>query len=40
MKKMDKNVYQNIGKGDFYGHQRRTLAIFRKALIKCGKYPF
>lgn len=38
--KMDKNVSQYIGKGDFYGHQRKTLAIFRKALIKCGKYPF
>lgn len=38
--KMDKKVYQNIGKGDFYGHQRKTLAIFREALIECGRYPF
>ena len=38
--KMDFKVYQNIGKGDFYGHQRKTLAIFREALIECGRYPF
>lgn len=38
--KMDEKVYQNIGKGDFYGHQRKTLAIFREALIECGRYPF
>ncbi len=38
--KMDSKVYQSIGKGDFYGHQRKTLAIFRKALIECGRYPF
>lgn len=38
--KMDEKIYQNIGKGDFYGHQRKTLAIFREALIECGRYPF
>ena len=38
--KMDEKVYQNIGKGDFYGHQRKTLAIFRAGLIECGRYPF
>lgn len=38
--KMDFKVYQNIGKGDFYGYQRKTLAIFREALIECGRYPF
>lgn len=38
--KMDEKVYQNIGKGDFYGYQRKTLAIFREALIECGRYPF
>ena len=38
--KMDEKVYQYIGKGDFYGHQRKTLAIFREALIECGRYPF
>ena len=38
--KMDFKVYQSIGKGDFYGHQRKTLAIFREALIEVGRYPF
>ena len=38
--KMDFKVYQNIGKGDFYGYQRKTLAIFRDGLIECGRYPF
>ena len=38
--KMDFKVYQNIGKGDFYGYQRKTLAIFRAGLIECGRYPF
>ena len=37
---MGKKTYQYIGKGDFYGHQRHTLAIFREALIECGRYPF
>lgn len=38
--KMDFKVYQNIGKSDFYGYQRKTLAIFRAGLIECGRYPF
>lgn len=38
--KMDTKTGQYIGKGDFYGWQRKTLAIFREALIECGRYPF
>lgn len=38
--RMDAKVYQNINKNDFYGYQRKTLGIFRKALIECDRYPF
>lgn len=38
--KLDKKVYQIYIKGDFYGYQRKTLALFRDALIECGRYPF
>lgn len=38
--KLDKKVYQCIEKNSFYGYQRKTLAIFREALIECGRYPF
>ena len=32
--------YILISRPDFYGYQRKTLAIFRAALIECGRYPF
>lgn len=38
--KMDKKTYQYMGKADFYGYQRKTLSLFRNALIKCKRYPF
>lgn len=38
--RIDMKTGQCIGKGDFYGWQRKTLAIFREALIECGRYPF
>lgn len=38
--RLDKMIYQNIGRGDFYGYQRKTLALFRDALIERKRYPF
>lgn len=32
--------YIMISRPDFYGYQRRTLAIFKEALIEVGRYPF
>lgn len=30
--------YLYVGKGDFYAYRRKTLALFRDALIACGKW--
>ncbi len=38
--RIDGMDYIYIGKGDFYGYQRKALAIFRKALIRNNQYPF
>ena len=38
--KIDGREYQTYHKGDFYAYQRKTLALFREALIKRNKYPF
>ena len=38
--KMDKKTYQCMEKADFYGYQRKTLALFRDVLIEKNKYPF
>ena len=38
--RLDQKNYVDCGKGDFYGYQRKTLATFKEALIKCGRYPF
>lgn len=38
--KMDKKTYQCMSKNDFYGYQRKTLALFRDVLIEKNKYPF
>ena len=37
---LDKKTWQRYAKVDFYGYQRKTLALFREALIKCGRFPF
>ena len=36
--KLDTINYVPISKGDFYAYRRKTLALFRQALIKCGKW--
>lgn len=38
--KLDQRVYQDYAKCDFYAYQRKTLALFRDALVKCHRYPF
>lgn len=38
--KIDQKSYQELGKEDFYGHRRKTLALFRDALKEKNKYPF
>ena len=38
--KIDQKSYQELGKEDFYGHRRKTLALFRDALIERNRYPF
>lgn len=37
---LDKHTCQMYSKGDFYGYRRKTLGLFRAALIECGRYPF
>lgn len=37
---LDKRTCQMYSKGDFYGYRRKTLGLFRTALIECGRYPF
>ena len=37
---LDKRTCQMYSKGDFYGYRRKTLGLFRAALIECGRYPF
>ena len=37
---LDKRTCQMYSKGDFYGYRRKTLGLFREALIKNGRYPF
>ena len=32
--------YILISRPDFYGYQRKTLAILKEALIEVGRYPF
>ena len=36
---LDKRTTQFYGKVDFYAYRRRTLGLFRAALIECGRYP-
>ena len=36
---LDKRATQLYGKPDFYAYRRRTLGLFRAALIECGRYP-
>ena len=38
--KIDHKTYQACYKGDFYGYRRKTLALFRDALIERKRYPF
>ena len=38
--KLDQKEYIDCLKCDFYGYQRKTLAVFKEALIKRGRYPF
>lgn len=38
--KVDQKSYQEMGKADFYGYRRKTLALFRDALVESKKYPF
>lgn len=37
---MDNRICQTYSKSDFYGYRRKTLGLFREALIECGRYPF
>ena len=37
--KLDKAKSVPIPRPDFYGYQRKTLAIFKAALCKAGRYP-
>ena len=37
---LDKRTWQRYSKSDFYGYRRKTLGLFRAALIECGRYPF
>ena len=37
---MDRHTCQMYSKSDFYGYRRKTLGLFREALIECGRYPF
>lgn len=36
---MDKRTCQMYSKGDFYAYRRKTLGLFRVALIERDKYP-
>lgn len=36
---LDKRTWQQYSKVDFYGYRRKTLGLFRAALIECGRYP-
>lgn len=36
---LDKRTMQQYSKGDFYGYRRKTLGLFRAALLECGRYP-
>ena len=38
--RMDQKSYQEMGKNDFYGYRRKTLALFRDALVERKRYPF
>lgn len=38
--RLDQKSYQECYKVDFYGYRRKTLALFRDALIERKKYPF
>lgn len=38
--KLTKIKYIMISRPDFYGYQRKTLAILKEALIEVGRYPF
>ena len=37
---MDKRTWQRYSKVDFYAYRRKTLGLFRAALIECRRYPF
>lgn len=37
--KLDVRTMQQYNKNDFYGYRRKTLGLFRAALIECGRYP-
>ena len=36
---LDKRTCQQYSKVDFYAYRRKTLGLFRAALIECGRYP-
>ena len=36
---LSKRTWQQYSKVDFYGYRRKTLGLFRAALIECGRYP-
>lgn len=36
---LDKRTMQQYLKNDFYGYRRKTLGLFRAALIEVGRYP-
>lgn len=37
--KLDVRTMQQYNKNDFYGYRRKTLGLFRAALIESGRYP-